>query len=147
MLQFEFLDFFTICVFAFCHHRSFWSLSPFEFMRFITICVFDLHCNLCFWVSSQFEFCSFITIRVLSFITIWVMEFHQNLRFEIYHNLSLSFIPIWVFEFHHKGNRILLSLGQILMQTILQRSTKPWRPRPLYILEPNSTIVWNMVFF
>ena len=58
-------------------------------------------------------------MEFLSFITVWVFEFHHNLSFQFhysvsfwvfYNNLScwvssqfefLSFITVWLFEFHH----------------------------------------------
>ena len=58
--------------------------------------------NLGFWVLSQFEF--------LSFMRIWVFQFHHNLSLSFYHYSSffsvssdfefLGFIRIWVLEFH-----------------------------------------------
>ena len=75
-----------IWVLKFCYIMSFWVLSQFWFLSF--------YHSLSFQVSSQLEFLSFIIMsfgvssqfEFLRFITIWVLEFHQNLSFEFYHN-------------------------------------------------------------
>ena len=71
-----FLCFFTIKVFEFCHHFSFWVLSLFVFLSFVTIWFFEFCHNFSFWVLSQFE--------LLSFVTICVCEFCHHLSFYLF---------------------------------------------------------------
>ena len=144
----------TQCLMFYFHNLSFWVWSPFEFchilsfwvchsLNFLTIWVF-----ITIWVLSQVVFLSFgkfdffrlVTIWDLSFIIIWIYEFHCNLHFlglsqfafwsfikiwffEFHQYLSfwvsskfefLGFIPIWAFEFHHNLSFRVSSEFQIL---------------------------------
>ena len=70
-------------------------MSHFEFLCFFSFFFFFffLNHNLRFWVFHN---------DFLSFITIWVFDFHHNLSFWISSQFEfLSFITIWVFNFPH----------------------------------------------
>ena len=78
-----------------------WVLSQFQFYHHLVLSQFELS-QFEFWVLLQFKFC-----HKLSFITIWILskfEFCPNFSC---HNLSCQ-----------KGSKMLLSLGQIHIQTI-----------------------------
>ena len=83
---------------------SFWILTKFKFLSFyynlsfffsfITTLVFDFYHN-----------------ELLSFITNWVSEFHQNLNSWVSSQFEfLSSITIWVFEFHHNFSSTFITI-------------------------------------
>ena len=101
--------------FEFCHILSYWVLLQFKwlsfvnifiFLRFFTIGVFEF-CNyliFCFVLSqlivnilAQFELLSFFPFHFMIFVTVWVLEFGQNMCVWVLDDLS--FVTIWVLSF------------------------------------------------